>query len=395
VSTRRTDVARRCGRSLALTLAALVLSGVLLTAPASAANPVRFATMDWPCDINRGYAYGEPVEGAHEHVLVRYSVAAGEASLDSNHVVAGEVVWARSPTAFSLTGLPSVNARCTNSTSFKATFFDEPTTPTTFRGAGGRSNLAFLTTVRRQYVADLTLSGGGGVAIYRRAASGVEKFTSSGQYQLGPISPGSHMLSVIALDGPTPTWSLTIHASRVPASSTTAPAQQHGLRARKLTPSVEKSVFDEVLMRRFSTIGYRACPSEQISGTHGLCVAELKAGAVHYIVFGTIRLSPQNRVFVATIHQDHWLRRWVDVPYGVVHEFKASGKAVANNPQFAWGFLIGAAHERFRNYQPQFIVDAHDGKSAGLLRFYIFRCHAGFRVVSCENALGDAIRYTP
>jgi hypothetical protein len=40
-------------------------------------------------------------------------------------------------------------------------------------------------------------------------------------------------------------------------------------------------------------------------------------------------------------------------------------------------------------------VDALDGDSAGLLRFFTFSCSRRSSLITCRNAIGDVMRYRP
>jgi hypothetical protein len=208
---------RRLGRSF---VAALVgLAGVLPAAPAFAADPVQFATLNGPCTTNGNTVYGLPVTSPHAHILMRYTVASGAAYLDSSidSITAGDVIWNPRAVGLNTNDPPSVYAFCDSPETFTATFFDVPTTPTTFSGIGNDttgSTVEFVAPGSGQYVADLSLSGGGvSMNVVDYLAFGhLANFASSGQYVLGTISAGSHDLEITALAGPRPTWTVRIYA---------------------------------------------------------------------------------------------------------------------------------------------------------------------------------------
>jgi hypothetical protein len=142
------------------------LAGVLSAAPAFAADPFQFATLTGPCTTNGNTVYGAPVTSPHAHILMRYTVTSGAAYLDSSvdSIAAGDVIWNPRTAGLNTNDPPSVYAFCDSPETFTATFFDVPTTPTTFSGIGNNttgSTVEFVAPGSGQYVADLSLSGGG------------------------------------------------------------------------------------------------------------------------------------------------------------------------------------------------------------------------------------------
>jgi hypothetical protein len=94
-----------------------------------------------------------------------------------------------------------------------------------------------------------------------------------------------------------------------------------------------------------------------------------------------------NHVFAQT-----WRRRWSRYS----HRWIAGGPpgvASVNTNAYGWSFLAsGAAHlkdgARAR-------ILGYDGYTAGFHHFYLFRCARKGRLITCRNALGDAMRYRP
>jgi hypothetical protein len=64
-----------------------------------------------------------------------------------------------------------------------------------------------------------------------------------------------------------------------------------------------------------------------------------------------------------------------------------------NGPAYEWGWLAtGAGNLRAGKTRR---VDALDGSVTGLTRFYFSTCSARSGLITCRNALGDAMRYRP
>ena len=210
--------ARRVMFAMAAVASAMCATG----APAYADDPVAFSDLSANCDHDHEQSFhGSPVTAAHPGVVVRYSVDAGSARLNSWTVGQGDVVWAAAA-GLDPNDSPSVYASCYESSfdvPFTATFFDRPGTPTTFSGAGGTNGnyLGFVAPGAAQYVADLTLTGGG-VEISSPYTDRTQRFASSGQFSIGTLPAGNRSLSVVGLDGPRPEWSIRIRALPVAIS---------------------------------------------------------------------------------------------------------------------------------------------------------------------------------
>jgi hypothetical protein len=64
-----------------------------------------------------------------------------------------------------------------------------------------------------------------------------------------------------------------------------------------------------------------------------------------------------------------------------------------NSPAYDWGFLAEGARSATRGHPVR--LDAYDGYGAGWFTFYLFTCSARSELITCTNALGDAMRYRP
>jgi hypothetical protein len=64
-----------------------------------------------------------------------------------------------------------------------------------------------------------------------------------------------------------------------------------------------------------------------------------------------------------------------------------------NGPAYDWGWLAGQAGGIKAGHTRQ--ADALDGNDTGLTRFFTFTCSRRSELITCRNALGDAMRYRP
>jgi hypothetical protein len=79
-----------------------------------------------------------------------------------------------------------------------------------------------------------------------------------------------------------------------------------------------------------------------------------------------------------------------------VRAFGATGTASANTPAFDWAFLIGFAYDAFKRHKLPASYVAVDGDRSGMPdAMFRFRCTLSGRLITCTNALGDALRYRP
>jgi hypothetical protein len=97
-------------------------------------------------------------------------------------------------------------------------------------------------------------------------------------------------------------------------------------------------------------------------------------------------------IWFDSVSAQTWNRHWW--PYS--RHWIAGGPpgiASVNSNAYGWGFLASGvvrlkdgAHAKILGY---------DGDSTGLARFYRFTCSRRGAVITCRNALGDAMRYRP
>ena len=162
--------------------------------------------------------------------------------------------------------------------------------------------------------------------------------------------------------------------------------------ARAPAPKDAKAAFGRLLHQLYGGIhGYWTCPYEPPPAALDECLGEVHAGRLWHQVgadvsstFGEIAFD---RVFAQT-----WRRHWR--PYS--HRWIAGGPtgvASVNSDAYGWSFLASAAahlkdgaHARILGY---------DGYTTGFHHFYLFRCSRHGSLITCRNALGDALRYRP
>lgn len=91
-----------------------------------------------------------------------------------------------------------------------------------------------------------------------------------------------------------------------------------------------------------------------------------------------------------------WTRHWWPYSRHFIlrsQEPQVPGVVSVNSNAYDWGWLaMGAGGLKDGQTRR---VDAFDGYASGFLRFFIFTCSRHGSVITCRNALGDAMRYKP
>jgi hypothetical protein len=159
------------------------------------------------------------------------------------------------------------------------------------------------------------------------------------------------------------------------------------------TSKAATRAFGRWLHARYGNIhGYWTCPPEQVFGDDADCLAEVHGAQTYHLTSATARLSGNGIEFVQ-VNDSAWVRRWS--PYSAAVVAGAGGRASVNSPHYDWEWIgrqLAAPWQRRRGFNAW----GYDGNGAGLGRFYAFRCLvARSLLVTCRNALGDAIRYRP
>lgn len=144
-------------------------------------------------------------------------------------------------------------------------------------------------------------------------------------------------------------------------------------------------VFDTVLQQRYpGWTGVRQCVTSP-EANHDICWAELHRGNRYRQVEIGIDLATSTPVPSAATLHDPWTRKRVHVNTAVAH-------AYANTLAYDWGYLI-------RVVQPGQLpvsILAVDGDPTGYApALFTFRCTGTANTISCRNAAGDTITYSP
>jgi hypothetical protein len=165
--------------------------------------------------------------------------------------------------------------------------------------------------------------------------------------------------------------------------------------ASAAAPREATAAFSALIASRYpGERGFRACSHVDYSPTEIDCWAETSKGTKRRMISATA--SPGSKVVFTKVASRSWIRRWTPVAQRLVHEFGASGTATANSPAYDWAFLLGAAADGFRRQTLPASYFAVDGNRSGMpAAMFRFRCTLAGVVVTCSNALGDELRYTP
>jgi hypothetical protein len=95
------------------------------------------------------------------------------------------------------------------------------------------------------------------------------------------------------------------------------------------------------------------------------------------------------------VSAETWTRHWSPYSRHYIlrsHE-QVPGVVSVNSPAYDWGWLaLGAKRLKEGQTRP---IDAYDGNDSGITHFVIFTCSRRARLITCRNALGDAMRYRP
>jgi hypothetical protein len=150
------------------------------------------------------------------------------------------------------------------------------------------------------------------------------------------------------------------------------------------------------LLHRFygGTSGYWTCLAPPIGGRRD-CFAEVHTGRDWHQVAMSARTRHGVIVFMTltNVAAHSWVRHWWPYSHRFIFRSGMPGVASVNSSAYDWGWLAGCA----RRVRPDRTskCGAYDGNSAGLSRFYTFRCARHAHLVTCTNRLGDAMRYRP
>ena len=178
----------------------------------------------------------------------------------------------------------------------------------------------------------------------------------------------------------------------------------------KATPGTVTAAYKQWTLERFpGAQGYWTCPIDQqyarLSEDGYRCVAEVYWGTRVHRLDTIARVSPSGsisfpaRLGSARSNDRQWVRKWTPYSADVIKGFNVPGVASVNAPgQYDWSFIAGFAHDGWRKHERTFKAWSVDGPGDGfdvVNAFYSFRCKVSGILVTCTNAVGDAIRYRP
>lgn len=136
-------------------------------------------------------------------------------------VPAGDIAWMPSdtPSGYVTTTLST----CSDGTTATIDVFETPLAPTTFTGRsspeflGGSSVVQFRVPGEAPFVADVTVAGGP-LRIRRSSIDSGIVAVSSGSYELGTLTRGTHQRGILPASPATVSWIFTVRALPVPIS---------------------------------------------------------------------------------------------------------------------------------------------------------------------------------
>jgi hypothetical protein len=169
--------------------------------------------------------------------------------------------------------------------------------------------------------------------------------------------------------------------------------------ARTPTPAAATAALGRYLHQLYGEIhGYWTCPGPAIDRRVD-CIAEVRAGNRWH----QVELSAWTRrgaiAFTTTTNEaaQSWVRRWSPYSRHYIQrsrEDQVPGVVSVNGPAYDWGWLALGA-ERLKDGETHQVgaVDGYTGPGVG--RFFSFTCSRRGALITCRNALGDAMRYRP
>lgn len=145
------------------------------------------------------------------------------------------------------------------------------------------------------------------------------------------------------------------------------------------------NVFGTILAQRYPRwAGYRTCVTSPEPG-HDICWAELHQGNRYRLVEIGIDLSPSQPVPSAATLHNVWTR-------GPMHVNTPAGSGIANTREYAWDYLMRSVPP---TRLPFTIFDVNGDTTGYPAALFSFRCTGTPKKITCSNALGDSITYTP
>lgn len=166
------------------------------------------------------------------------------------------------------------------------------------------------------------------------------------------------------------------------------------------TPAAAAAALGTLLHQLYGGLhGSWACSGPVISGRID-CLAEVHSDRQWHEVALSARLRNEVIVFMTlTNHSAQtWVRRWSPYSRHFIVRFgeAAPGVASVNSPSdfYDWGWIAGQA-AGLKPGQIRTVAANDTGSSRAFERFFTFACSRRGGLITCRNALGDAMRYRP
>lgn len=180
---------------------------------------------------------------------------------------------------------------------------------------------------------------------------------------------------------------MTVVATLTTTSASASPS-------RAPSPAEGTAAFGRALHQLYGDFrGYWTCFPPAILGRID-CLGEVHTGRRWHQVSASATRS-NGVVWIGRVSGETWTRRWSPYSRHYIrrsHE-QVPGVASVNSPAYDWGWLALGA-KRLDDGQTR-RVDAYDGNDNGMTHFVIFTCSRRAGLITCRNALGDAMRYRP
>jgi hypothetical protein len=158
------------------------------------------------------------------------------------------------------------------------------------------------------------------------------------------------------------------------------------------SPQAAKAAFGRLLHQLYGgrIRGYWTCPYEEPPAALDECLGEIHNGRVRHVVGADVSRKHGETAFVHRFAET-WTRHWW--PYSHRWVIGSPGVASVNSDAYGWGFLAFSVVHLKDGATVK--VLGYDGYTTGFHRFYLFRCARQGVLITCRNALGDAMRYRP
>jgi hypothetical protein len=150
------------------------------------------------------------------------------------------------------------------------------------------------------------------------------------------------------------------------------------------SPSATR-VFDTILRDSYRGLtGFHTCLHAPVA-QHFLCWAELHKGNRYQLVGIDLDMSHSNPVPTDIAQQAPWTRH-------PIHIASPKGHGTANTVAYAWEWLMTNVPSL---RLPVTFFDLDGNRTGYPAAMFAFRCTGVPTRISCRNALGDAISFTP